>query len=71
MSKEILLCRNNAEKDDRTTSATRKPGFGGSLKGNLDFERQLIVDNLSETPGLRVVCREAEHRQEQSSACCN
>jgi hypothetical protein len=28
------------------TSATLKPGFGGSLKGNLNFERQLIVDNL-------------------------
>jgi hypothetical protein len=32
------------------TSATLKPGFGGSLKGNLNFERQLIVDNLSGTP---------------------
>jgi hypothetical protein len=32
------------------TSATRKPGFGGSLKGNLDFERRLIVDNLSGNP---------------------
>ena len=29
------------------TSATLKPGFGGSLTGNLDFERQLFVDNLS------------------------
>jgi hypothetical protein len=29
------------------TSATLKPGFGGSLKGNLNFKRQLIVDNLS------------------------
>jgi len=27
MPKEILLCRNNEEKDDRTTSATRQAGF--------------------------------------------
>jgi hypothetical protein len=31
-----------------------KPGLGGSLTGNLNFKRQLIVDNLPETPGLRV-----------------
>jgi hypothetical protein len=36
------------------TSATLKPGFGGSLKGNLNFERQLMVDNLSGPPGQRV-----------------
>jgi len=29
------------------TSATRKPGFGASLKGNLDFERKFFLGSSS------------------------
>ena len=54
------------------TSATRQVrllwfSVGGSPLNFLVLPGQ----EIARSPPLRVVCREAEHRQEQSFACCN
>jgi len=45
---EIQTIEKERKEQQPITSATRKQGFSGSLTGNLDFERRLIMDNFSE-----------------------